>query len=417
MNPSVRYLRWPGTLGLPRRGAWLASVAAIWMSALVMAAVVVSCGSTSVPNGAAEPGQRPRTKGPAKGAEVKGRALPLFPATGLLLGTPIYDGDFADPYVLRVGPDLFAYATNDRNANVPVIAARTPPFAHYVGDVLPELPAWTEAGFVWAPSVLALEPGYVLYYSTRLKGTTTQCLSRAVSDSPTGRFVDDSLAPLMCQRDLGGTIDPSIVTDRDGFHWLLFKNDGNCCGILTSIWVQRLAPDGLSVVGEPKELLRARPDWEGGLIEGPSMILVGSGAYLFYSGNAWDTDNYAIGYAVCESVTGPCRRPKSDDERPWMSSTTFARGPGGQEFFGALGDVWMVYHGWERGQAGKPGAQRRLYLDIVHLDGGVPVRVGSRTVAWSLVGVAAVLIVLVVGAVLWWRRRRGRSAAESEPEP
>ena len=62
-------------------------------------------------------------------------------------------------------------------------------------------------------------------------------------------------------------------------------------------------------------------------------------------------------------------------------------------------------------------SQRRLYLDIVHLDGGVPVRVGSRTVAWSLVGVAAVLIVLVVGAVLWWRRRRGRSAAESELEP
>ena len=64
-----------------------------------------------------------------------------------------------------------------------------------------------------------------------------------------------------------------------------------------------------------------------------------------------------------------------------MGSTTFARGPGGQEFFSALGDVWMVYHGWARGQAGSPDGERRLYVDIVRVHDGVPERVGGRSLA------------------------------------
>lgn len=383
------------------------------MALILLVTVLASCGGGSGASDGVDPAEREATKGPAKGAEVEGKALPLFPATGLLLGTPIYDGDFADPFVLVVGESLYAYATNDRNANVPAIEATRPPLAHYLGDVLPELPSWSEPGFVWAPSVLALEQGYVLYYTTRVRGTTTQCVSRAVSESPAGPFVDDSTGPLVCQRELGGTIDPSVVADADGAHWLLFKNDGNCCGEPTSIWVQRLAPDGLTVLGEPTELLRSGPEWEGGLIEGPSMVLADGRAYLFYSGNAWDSDEYAIGYAVCESVTGPCRRPESVDESPWMSSTTFARGPGGQEFFEALDAEFMVYHGWERGRAGEPGAQRRLYLDIVELDEGAPVRVGQRTATWVFVAVVAALLVLVVLGVVWWRRRRGLRRSSS----
>lgn len=371
-----------------------------------------ACGGDGWSDQPAEPGQRPRTAGPAAAAEADGEPTALRPASGVLLGTPVYDGDFADPYVLRVGDAAYAYATNTAEANVPVIVATASPIARYVGDVLPDLPSWSEEGRVWAPAVLALDDGYVLYYSTRVRGTGTQCVSRATSDSPTGPFVDDSAGPMVCQQELGGTIDPSVVTDRDGLSWLLFKNDGNCCGIPTSIWIQQLAPDGLSVVGEPVELLTAGPEWEGGLIEGPSMVLDGDRVLLFYSGNAWDTENYAIGYAVCESVTGPCRRPEAVEDAPWMQNTTFARGPGGQEFFAALGDVWMVYHGWARGQAGRPGAERRLYLDVVRLDDGTPVRVGSRgatTLALVVVGAAGVAIALSVWA--WWRWRRRRRPA------
>lgn len=367
---------------------------------------VAGCGSDA-DEVVARPGQRRQTDGPAAVAErAGGERAALRPARGLLRGVPVFNGDFADPYVLRVGDSFFAYSTNTDDANVPILVVEDPLAARYLGDALPKLPEWSDPGFVWAPAVLADVERYVLYYVTRLADTETQCISSAVSAAPSGPFVDDSEGPMVCQRDLGGSIDPSIVTDRDGANWLLFKNDGNCCGLPTSLWSQELAPGGRSLLGDPARLLDARAGWEGELIEGPSMVVTPDDYLLFYSANAWDSERYAIGWATCESVSGPCRRSTAD---PWMDSTKFARGPGGQEFFGALGDVWMVYHGWEPGDLEVPGAQRRLYLEVVEVADGEPRRVGARN-SGTLVGAVIGATVLVGGTVLWrWRKRRGRS--------
>lgn len=367
---------------------------------------VVGCGSGG--DEVARPGQRRQTEGPAATSErVAGQPTILRPGSGLLLGVPVYDGDFADPYVLRVGDRFYAYSTNTDDDHIPVLLVDGSVAAQYLGDALPTLPAWSDPGYVWAPAVLAAEDEYVLYYVTRLADTETQCISRAVSSVPTGPFVDDSAGPMVCQRDLGGSIDPSIVTDRDGAHWLLFKNDGNCCGFLTSLWSQELSADGLSLLGDPARLLDARAGWEGELIEGPSMVVTPEAYLLFYSANAWDSEHYAIGWATCESVSGPCRR---ETDGPWMSSTNFARGPGGQEFFSALGDVWMVYHGWESGDIDMLGAQRRLYVEVVDVADGEPRRIGARN-SGTLLGVGVVVVVLAVGGFVWWRRSRRRSSS------
>ncbi len=256
--------------------------------------------------------------------------------------------------------------------------------------------------------LLALDDRYVLYYSTRLAGTSTQCISSAVAEDPVGPFVDDSSEPLVCQKDLGGSIDPSILTDRSGRHWLLFKNDGNCCAALTSIWSQQLGADGRTLIGQPSELLTAEQGWEGELIEAPSMVVTDDGYVLFYSANAWDSERYAIGVARCDSPSGPCERIQSD---PWMASTLFAHGPGGQEFFEALGDVWMVYHGWESPDAAGPGGIRRLHVDVVDFDGDVPQRVGARNAGLLLAAVVTAILIAVLA--IWYgvlRRRRPRPA-------
>ena len=96
-----------------------------------------------------------------------------------------------------------------------------------------------------------------------------------------------------------------------------------------------------------------------------------------------------------------------------MGSTTFARGPGGQEFFSSLGDVWMVYHGWARGQAGRAGAERRLYLDIVEFRDGVPTRVGGRRTATVFV-IGSALVLASAGALVWWWRRRRRAGLRTD---
>jgi len=398
------------------------AVAAASVLVLVALALLTGCASGSDASDA-RPGQRPRTGGPVDERSgdtsgtipsgtvpVDGRPTQLDPGAGLLIGTPVYDGDFADPYVLIDDGTNYVYATNTDDANLPVIVSAGGDEGTYHGDAFPTLPSWTTPGFVWAPAVYARGDGYIAYYTTADTASKRQCVSRAVAPSPVGPFVDDSSGPLVCQSDLGGTIDPSIVTDVDGASWLLFKNDGNCCNLTTSLWSQELTPDGLDVVGEPTKLIDADQPWEGDLIEAPSMVIADGTSYLFYSANAWDSANYAVGFARCESITGPCTKA----DGPWMTSTAFARGPGGQEFFAKDGVVWMVYHGWERGQIGYPQGQRRLYLDIVRIDGDTPVRVGEETARVLLAVVVVVgMIVLAVAVALLvrWRRRHRRVPA------
>ncbi len=55
-----------------------------------------------------------------------------------------------------------------------------------------------------------------MYYTVREAASQQQCISRAVAAAPAGPFLDDSSGPLVCQRDLGGSIDPSPFVDDDG---------------------------------------------------------------------------------------------------------------------------------------------------------------------------------------------------------
>jgi len=385
----------------------LGAAAALWIG--------ISQGGDESGTSPARPGQRPRTEGPSPGAEQRGEPTALTPARGLLLGAPVYDGDFADPFVLAAGTTLYAYATNTEDANLPVIQIREQDRnkGTFHGDAFPTLPAWSTPGRVWAPAVYDTGEHFVLYYTTEVTATGRQCVSRAVADSPLGPFVDDSTEPFVCQDELGGTIDPSIVIDADDRAWLLFKNDGNCCGLPTSLWSARLTADGLDTEGTYHELLGAEHEWEAELIEAPSMLVDRGTYYLFYSANAWDTSKYAVGYATCESLRGPCTR--SSDE-PWMSSSAFARGPGGQEFFAAFDRLWMVYAAWERGSIGYPQGERRLYLDLVDIEDGEPRRLGARGASLLLVFVIGIGVAAASGGVLWVRHRRRRRRRHEEQD-
>jgi GH43 family beta-xylosidase len=284
---------------------------------------------------------------------------------------PKFNGDFADPFVLQVGSTFYAYATNTSRGNVPYGSAQIGRQARLDGDALPDLPSWSEPGHVWAPAVAPNGDAYRLYYTTRDRASGRQCISVAEADSPSGPFVDGSDAPLVCQLALGGSIDPSPI-DVDGAHYLMWKNDGNCCGTPTQIWIASLTADGLGVAGRPVALLGADQPWEHGLIEGPSMIEDGGRFYLFYSANAWDSSSYATGYAVCETVTGPCHKPSAS---PWLSSTGSFTGPGGgSAVHTRRGLDLFVFAAWSDGKVGyDAGGSRRLVVRPLRFVEGVPV--------------------------------------------
>jgi beta-xylosidase len=265
-----------------------------------------------------------------------------------------FDGDFADPHVFRGADAYYAVATGaGQLAHVQV--ARSEDLAKWtlLGEALPELPSWasSEEGVTWAPSALARRDGYVLYYTTREKSSGFQCISRAFSRFPDGPYVDDSSRPLVCQvgRDGGlcGSIDPSPFVDFDQAPYLLWKSDENSsrCRTAPRIWAQPLSDDGLDLVGTPQLLLAADQRWEDIVVEAPSMILHDGRYLLFYSGNRYDSSEYAIGYATCPRLAGLCT--KATLAAPYLASDDSMLGPGGQELFRDVsGSVWMAYHAW-----------------------------------------------------------------------
>ena len=396
----------------------LVILAAVGGGALATPACAAPGGQSAPPTTVVVPGERLPTQGPIGPDPKRRRKVPLDLLGGLVGGTPIFPGDFADPFLLAEPKALFIYATNTTTANVPVtrILVGDAFNGDYLGDALPALPSWTVKGFQWAPSVWARPDGkFVLYYSTPAPSQgfaepRKQCISRALGSAPEGPFVDDSPGPFICPLDEGGAIDPSPFVDGDT-PYLLWKADGNSEGLPTKIYSQQLSPDGLSVAGPPNELITNDQPWEGLVVEGPSMVQVGDTYELFYSANNWDSADYAVGIALCQTVAGPCTKPL---DRAWMVSAEKYTGPGGQEFFANPGGVWMVHHGFLPGQAGRQDAQRRLYLDLLKYSDGDPVprRVGAQYTEWSLLKAAfwvLVVLGLAVGAFVWLRRRRRRA--------
>lgn len=286
---------------------------------------------------------------------------------------PVYSGDFPDPHVLVVDGTYFAYATNTGTSNVPVLRSTNLVAWDRIGDALPALPRWAVPNFgsTWAPGVTAVDEGVILYFVARDAVSERQCIGAAVADAPEGPFRDDATEPLVCQVEIGGSIDPYPFTDDDGQRYLYWKNDGNCCAKPVGLWVQPLSGDGLSLEGKPTELLRRDQPWEIPLIENPAMVLHGGTYYLFYSGNWWESHEYAVGYAVCESAAGPCHKPLSE---PIFSFTPEVMGPGGQAFFtDAAGTVWMAYHAWTGPDVGYPSGVRSLRIEPVRFEDGRPV--------------------------------------------
>jgi beta-xylosidase len=286
---------------------------------------------------------------------------------------PAWDGDFPDPFVLRAGDGYWAYGTNGGGRNVQVLHSADLQAWSATDDALPRLASWARPGFTWAPVVLGRGDGYVLYVTVREPRSDRQALMVASAASPAGPFQPEGDDPLVFQAELGGSIDPSPFVDADGTAYLLWKADANAVGRPSSLWGQALASTGLALVGSPTELLAFDAGWERPLIEAPSIVRDGDRYYLFYSGGWWESDGYAVGYAVAEHPLGPWH--KVTDRRPWYASDPAVSGPGGQEWFtDAAGQLWMAYHGWAPGRVGyRTGGRRRLHLVRVSFADGLPV--------------------------------------------
>ncbi len=117
----------------------------------------------------------------------------------------------------------------------------------------------------------------------------------------------------------------------------------------TPVHAQRLAPDGLTLVGERTAVLQNNREWEGHLVEGVWVAESGGKYYMFYAGNDFSTARYGIGVAVADSPLGPYR--KADE--PLLRSTAEWSGPGHPSVAdGPDGEPWLFLHAFFPGKSG-----------------------------------------------------------------
>jgi beta-xylosidase len=292
-----------------------------------------------------------------------------------MFANPVIDQDFPDPDALKVGDTYYVYATGNFNVQISVQIARSEDLVHWnmLPDALPTFPAWAERdhGLVWAPEVTTADgKTFVMYFAARVAGTSQQCIGMAASAKPEGPFESPAERPMICQTDQGGSIDPSTFVDDDGTRYLLWKNDGNCCGGATWIYIQSISDDGRTLAGDAVKLIRNDQSWEGAVIEAPTLWKHDGKYYLFYSANDYASPNYTVGYAIANAALGPYQKA----QRPLLSSNikNAVVGPGGQDIVvNRDGNTWMLYHTWGLGY-------RSMSIDELVWEGRKPVLKGPH---------------------------------------
>ena len=310
-------------------------------------------------------------------------ALALIGPAGAAVGDPPHDqpvnigpDDFPDPFVLKVGDDWYAYGTDGDIGDVQVINSSDLVNWANVGTAIAkdDEPDWAQNDDVWAPTVLKAGDNYVLYsaYLRTDPKPDTRCIGAATSSSPSTGFVSAGSGPLLCNDVEGGVIDPDLFVDSTG-SYLLWKTEGVPGAIAPALWSQKLSDDGLSLTGSPSRLLSSRYPYEGALIENPTMVEDADRLYLFYSGNEWESPNYAVGWAVCESVQGPCAAPP---DKPMLSSEgNNIVGPGGGTVFtDGEGQWWLGYAAWtDPARTTEGTGMRQLFFRRMQFQNGRPV--------------------------------------------
>jgi GH43 family beta-xylosidase len=340
---------------------------AIHLTAALAAAAMLASGTAAVQTEATCPG--PSASG------VAAREV------GVQQSHLLWDQDFPDPFVARFGGAYHGYATGVQGLNVQYTTARSLTGWSAPREALPaaNFPAWVDRAHpqVWAPEVAAINGRYVLYFNARHRSLQRtelpaeaprvlqrHCLGAAVAASPAGPFtgLDE---PLVCTDFADGVIDAGIFSDGAA-HYLYYKDDANCCGRGSAIFVQPLTADGLTPLGRPIRLHSnndspgPEDDWEWRVVEAPTMVKRGGAYFLFFSGNFFGNKNYSVGYLRCASPIGPCR---DLGDNPILHSFAGSPliGPGHQAVLEENGRSLLFFHGWNREpQAGdKDGLNRR----------------------------------------------------------
>jgi beta-xylosidase len=244
----------------------------------------------------------------------------------------------ADPAPLVVGDTLYLYcghddAHGDQMFNMPEwLCYSTKDLIHWTahGPVMKPTDYKWAIQDAWAAQAVQKNGKFYLYTPVR-KGepNVSMAIGVAVSESPTGPFVDARGTPLVTDemttgRSVWNDIDPTVFIDNDGKAYLAWGN-GNC-------YIAPLKDNMIELAGEIREIPLSH------YVEGPWLYRRGDLYYMVYAGmnegeKKWET----IRYATAKSLEGPW------EDRGVLTGTTrnsFTIHPGIVEFNGK----WILFY-------------------------------------------------------------------------
>ena len=285
-----------------------------------------------------------------------------------------------DPYMIYHEGVYYCYSTGYHGVNV-LRSDNFNSFEH-MGFALKD----DSQKAYWAPAVIFYNGLFYMYYSSVLNGETDphrEFLKVAVADNPLG--------PFTWKRTLFDefTIDAHVV-EKNGELYLFYSpniTEGEKIG--TIIALDKLI-DPFTPLGKPRIIvyptieqeihIRNRSgynrDWY--TIEGAFYFEYGGTGFLMYSANAFEHEDYFVGYCTCDSSV-PLdeavfqKYPDDKTYNPLIGKDNFVTGCGHNSIItGPNKELFIVYHGRSRVEAHKPGGLddgRRLCVSEIKVKG------------------------------------------------
>lgn len=197
---------------------------------------------------------------------------------------------------------------------------------------------WAKFNF-WAPEVIRYNGKYYLHYTASETEYSPKRIGLAVSDSPSGPFVDISNKPFYQHEVDKGCIDSHIFIDDDNSLYMYYSNamsENNYDGDKkrSEIWVVKLKKDLSGTEGQARMLIFPEQDWEykpqkKQFWNEGALILKNKGVYyLMYSANNYGTSEYAVGYATSDTPMGPFVKYANNPILSNRGVENFVSGPG-----------------------------------------------------------------------------------------
>jgi beta-xylosidase len=287
---------------------------------------------------------------------------------------PDWPGYFADPFVLRVADEYYAYGTGTRTREGVFEVLRSADLRVWESQGVCLSPVAEELGDTyWAPEVAVHDDAFWMYYSVG-HDIVGHHIRVARSSTPVGPFVDLGVNLTPGER---FAIDPHPFRDVDGAWYLYYARD-----VLddprpgTHLAVDRLL-DMTSLGGEPTPVLSPNADWQvyardrsmyGAVydwhtLEGPTVVRRHDRYWMTYSGGSWEGAGYGVSWATAQTPLGPWMHAPEGAERLLQTTPTLI-GPGHSSLTTdrAGGDV-IAFHAWNR-----EGTRRQLHLRRIRFD-------------------------------------------------